>query len=407
MRDNLEIFLHQPAGGTGLASGTRAGDFVESPFACSANKAYGGNPYYTSRKIPFQDGKLIQKRSLSGDLKMRKFLSAVNILSLLLLVVVPAQAITIDMVTVGNPGNAPDTVVMNDGTTGYGEVDYTYQIGKFEITAGQYTAFLNAVARTADPYSLDSIGMGNTSDAWRGCNIQRSGPQGNYTYSVAADWANRPVNYVSWGSAARFCNWLANGQPNTGVEDNTTTEDGSYYLNGARGDEALMAITRKSTATWVIPNENEWYKAAYHKNDGVTGNYWLYPTGTNDLPSNILTTPDPGNNANFFTQNGGLTIGGPYYRTPVGAFVNSESPYGTFDQGGNVWEWNETSWRGGAFDSVDVFLAASFRSYPIARGGAGYENGFRVAYVPEPSSMVLLFSAAIIFIVFRGKYRMK
>ncbi len=53
-----------------------------------------------------------------------------------------AQAVTIDLVPVGNPGNAPDTVVMFfDGTTGYGEVDYPYQIGKFEITAGQYVAF--------------------------------------------------------------------------------------------------------------------------------------------------------------------------------------------------------------------------------------------------------------------------
>jgi len=34
-----------------------------------------------------------------------------------------------------------------------------------------------------------------------------------------------------------------------------------------------MAVTRESDATYFIPTENEWYKAAYHKNDGVTGNY--------------------------------------------------------------------------------------------------------------------------------------
>jgi formylglycine-generating enzyme len=328
---------------------------------------------------------------------MRKFLSAVNILCLLLLVVVSAQAITIDMVTVGNPGNA------NDPATGYGGVAYGYQIGKFEITAGQYTAFLNAVARTADPYFLFEIGMNNTSSTWRGCNIQQSGPSGNYTYTVATDWANRPVNYVSWGSAARFCNWLANGQPNTGVEDLTTTEDGSYYLNGAVTDNALATVTRKPTATWVIPSENEWYKAAYHKNDGVTGNYWLYPTGSNDLPSNALSNPDPGNNANFYQ--GGYTIGGPYYRTPIGAFTNSESPYGTFDQGGNVEEWNETSRRGGAFDTVSFALAASERAYPPARGAAGAGYGFRVAYVPEPNYMILILSAAASFGILWGKKR--
>jgi len=64
---------------------------------------------------------------------------------------------------------------------------------------------------------------------------------------------------------------------------------------------------------------------------------------------------------------------------------NSESPYGTFDQGGNVWEWNETligssrGYRGGSFyyDSGG-FLRASSRgsSYPT-REHIGV--GFRVA----------------------------
>ena len=47
------------------------------------------------------------------------------------------RAITIDIVTVGNPGNAPDTEIMDDGTTGYGSVVYNYQIGKYEVTVGQ------------------------------------------------------------------------------------------------------------------------------------------------------------------------------------------------------------------------------------------------------------------------------
>ena len=42
---------------------------------------------------------------------------------------------------------------MDDGTTGYGSVPYTFQMGKYDVTTGQYTAFLNAVAKT-DPYGL-------------------------------------------------------------------------------------------------------------------------------------------------------------------------------------------------------------------------------------------------------------
>jgi sulfatase modifying factor 1 len=336
---------------------------------------------------------------------MDKVFSFIGVLVLLLTAAVAAQAVTIDLVPVGNPGNAPDTVVMNDGTTGYGEVDYPYQIGKFEITAGQYVAFLNAVARTADPYHLLGTGMGNTSDTWKGCNITMSGTPGNWVYSVPGNWANRPVNYVPWGSAARFVNWLANGQPNNGIEDLTTTEDGSYYLNGAVTDNALAGVTRKSTATWVIPSEDEWYKAAYYdpnKNGPGSPGYWLYPTRSDSMPSNILSNPDPGNNANF-PQGGAYTIGGPYYRTPVGAFTNSESPYSAFDQGGNVEEWTESSRRGGYFDG-DI-LAASFRANGALRGGAFAGDGFRVAYIPEPNRIILILSAALGFDILWGKKR--
>ena len=107
-----------------------------------------------------------------------------------------------------------------------------------------------------------------------------------------------PVNYVSWGDAARFANWMHNDQP-TGLQSLTTTEDGSYLLDGGMSDLELLAVIREPDATWVIPSENEWYKAAYHRNDGMTGNYWDYPTSTNSVPSNDLINPDPGNSANF------------------------------------------------------------------------------------------------------------
>ena len=49
-----------------------------------------------------------------------------------------------------NPGNAGE--LSGAGAGGYGPnrvcgaVGYTYNIGKYEVTAGQYAAFLNAVA---------------------------------------------------------------------------------------------------------------------------------------------------------------------------------------------------------------------------------------------------------------------
>ena len=61
------------------------------------------------------------------------------------------------MVTVGNPGNAPDT---RYNAISVGSVGYAYQIGKYEVTAGQYTEFLNAVAK-ADPNGLYNTAMGD------------------------------------------------------------------------------------------------------------------------------------------------------------------------------------------------------------------------------------------------------
>lgn len=46
----------------------------------------------------------------------------------------------IEMVNIGDPGNAADT-------NGFGSVNYEYQISKNEITLGQYSAFLNSASR--------------------------------------------------------------------------------------------------------------------------------------------------------------------------------------------------------------------------------------------------------------------
>ncbi|MHC4091184.1 MAG: SUMF1/EgtB/PvdO family nonheme iron enzyme [Planctomycetota bacterium] len=311
-----------------------------------------------------------------------------------------AQAeVVIETVTVGNPGNAGELSGEGAGGQGpdriCGAVDYVYNIGKFEVTAEQYTEFLNAVAAT-DTYGLYNPDMWTHS---RGCKIERTGSSGSYSYSVAVDWADRPVNYVPWGDAARFANWLHNGQP-TGAQDLTTTEDGSYYLDGASNSNVeLAAVVREPDATWVIPSEDEWYKAAYHKNDGVTGNYWDYPMGSSAVPDNGDPGGDTGNSANFYDASG-YRIGSPYWRTEVGYFGLSGSPYGTFDQGGNVWEWNEADIfgdgsyrgvRGGSFlDTYVGYLHAAGRNYdPPSLEYSIF--GFRVAELcplPPPPAQV-------------------
>ena len=308
-----------------------------------------------------------------------------------------AQAVNIDLVPVGNSGNAANT-------DGHGSVGYEYQIGKYEVTAGQYTEFLNAVAAT-DTYGLYDTAMTTLEMGFPygyGCQIQRSGSEGSYTYSIAANLSNRPVNYISWGDAARFANWMHNGQP-AGAQNLGTTEDGAYYLNGATAGADLLAVTRESDAKWFIPTEDEWYKAAYHdQSAGLAANYFDYATGSDSTPSNAVTNPDGGNNANFCDMTTGYTLGGAPYTTEVGEFEYSESPYGTFDQSGNLQEWNEAVYgaghqvRGGHFGNLSDSMLASY-SGSISPDGADYCIGFRLgsAVVPEPGSIAMLIGTAL------------
>ncbi len=348
---------------------------------------------------------------MSEKIQLRWFAAIV----VLALSVTVAQAVTIETVPVGNLGNADDT-----HGAGYGAVDYAYNIGKYEVTAGQYAEFLNAVA-DADPYGLYNSNMDASS--W-GCQITQNSDSGSYTYDFSgrpsgteADWSNRPVNFVSWGDATRFANWLHNDQPTgtlTGnpVLDADITEDGAYYLNGAMSNAELMAVNREADWKWAITSEDEWYKAAYHKNDGVTGNYFDYPTSNDSLPSSNLD--GGGNNATWYNNDFGHTIGHPYYRTEVGAHENSGSPYGTFDQGGNMWEWNEADdisilsrgLRGGSFlytGTVGDALLASERSYQNLPTTEGSDVGFRVAQVPEPGSITLLLCGLVSMIYWRRR----
>jgi formylglycine-generating enzyme required for sulfatase activity len=276
--------------------------------------------------------------------------------------VLPAHAeVTIDWVTVGDPGNAADD-------TGFGAVAYTYQIGKYEVTNAQYAAFLNAVAAT-DTYSLYNTSMGSGIGG-----ITRSGSSGSYTYSTIAGREDMPVNYVSFYDSLRFANWLHNGQP-TGAQDSTTTEDGTY-------DMKVWPYSRKAGPRIFLTSEDEWYKAAYYAG---SDSYYEYPAGSDTE----TTCAVPGATAN--TANCDYAVNN---LTDAGSYTGSASPSGTFDQGGNVWEWNEAisgsnrGARGGGYASTPAGLAASGRGDchpPLELNFVGFRVARRVPPVPSVS----------------------
>ncbi|WP_043583906.1 SUMF1/EgtB/PvdO family nonheme iron enzyme [Geminisphaera colitermitum] len=285
-----------------------------------------------------------------------------------------AASINIPTVTVGDIGNAADS-------TGYGAVSYEYQIGKYEVTNGQYAAFLNAVDSTgANTYNLYNSNMSSSNFGgitWNGS-----------AYEVKAGFDLKPVNFVSFYDAARFTNWLTSGD----------TENGLYVFSGTT---TITSFPDHATSTgWALPSEDEWYKAAYYDpNKGGVGGYWAYPTQSDSIS---------GSQANYWNSgNGNVPM-------IVGSFT--ENAYGTFDQGGNVSEWNDTlingtarGLRGGEFGDYADNLASSARDYRVL---ADEESivGIRVVLlsnqssVPEPSTYAALAGLAmLVYVIVRRR----
>lgn len=307
----------------------------------------------------------------------------------------PASAVTVNWVSVGDPGNPNDT-------TGYGAVADSFRIMAHEWTNARYVEFLNAVDPDGtNPNSIYSSSMG--SDA-RGGITYFAGNSNGTKYVAKTNMGDKPVNYVSWLDAARVANWLQAGATTyaDSTSGSTAINSGAYTLNGVTSG---TAPAKNPGAQYWIPAESEWYKAAYYKASGTNAGYWQYATqatgtaplavGATVVGTGTLSGVSPvisGNFANFGSaaiwnnQTGNVTSvgtnGGP-------------SAYGTFDQGGNVDEWmaldNAASPYGGLrggrwFDSASN-LTSSYRNASSPANEFDY-IGFRLAGSPSSPSGV-------------------
>ena len=200
-------------------------------------------------------------------------------------------------------------------------------------------------------------------------------PTGNPSsaYDEDAYWTgdNVPTNKVSWYEAAQFCNYLTSGDKS----------NGAYQFSGNNSNPGdFLGIDRDLAFStygiiYVLPTEDEWYKAAYY----TGSSYSTYANGTD-------TPPIAGVDTNYDGA-----IGSPW---DVGS--GTEEQNGTFDIMGNVSEWNETlisgSFRGVRGGSYGVNYGAL--SSALQNGAIPFWEdggiGFRVASVPEPCSLVFL-----------------
>lgn len=295
-----------------------------------------------------------------------------------------ANTFNIDFVTIGNPGNAADTTGSPNPA---GSVAYTYRIGTYEI-------------------SRDMVTKANT--------LGNLGLTLNDLTAYGGNGVNRPANGTSWNEAARFVNWLNTStgsapaykfaiQP--GEPGYNTFQD---ILLWAPGDPGYNAnnLFRNSLAHYFLPSVDEWYKAAFY--DPTNAIYYDNPSGSNTAPTAVAGGTAPG--TAVYNQ---PTPSGPADITLAGG----SSPYGTMGQGGNLFEWEETEYdlvndssssqrgvRSGCWFSGFLQLLDSYRD-GAEPTYVSDSIGFRVASIPEPSTLLLTITAFATLLTIRRSRR--
>ncbi len=277
-----------------------------------------------------------------------------------------ANTFEIEFVTIGDAGNLPDTTGAPNPA---GAVAYDYRIGTYEISEAMIDA-ANAITELAgDPLDI--------------------------THDVRGP--NKPATSVSWFEAAEFVNWLNTSKGNTPAYKFDADGDFQLWEPSDTGYDPDNKF-RNTQARYFLPSVDEWYKAAYY--DPNASVYFNYPTGSDSVPDGIDFAGDTTFEAVFF--DGGVNSQ-PNDITDVGVI----SPSGTAGQGGNVFEWMETEMdlENNSSSSARRILGGDWISnFPhlraLSRASRDATNeisllGFRVASIPEPSTLLLLWAGTL------------
>ena len=137
-------------------------------------------------------------------------------------------------------GNGPDAIV--------GAVDYVYEIGKYEVTAGQYTEFLNAVAAT------DTYGLYNT-DMWSS-DVRLQDPAERLVGQLHVQRGVRPREPSGELCVVGRCgavHQLAAQRPADGGRAWRPPRTGRTTSTARRASAALMAVTAARTRSTGFP----------------------------------------------------------------------------------------------------------------------------------------------------------
>lgn len=296
----------------------------------------------------------------------------------------------IDFVRIGAVGNAPwsGNGRPGDDAIGRGSVGYEYSIGRFEVTTRQWVDFLNAAL---DRPAGDQIPYVSVPQFWGGSSTTPNNPGGR-RFVVRPGMDMIPVGDITWRMAAVLCNWYSNDR----------RMDRGAFLNGAY-DTSTFGLgpsgftdqpTHTPGARYWIPSWDEWLKAAHYdpnRNGQGQGGWWAYSNATD---TQLVGGPPGAGQANFGFTSGAFNI-------PLGAYAQTQSPWGLLDVAGATSEWMEGLLERG--DRYRIYDGSWWDSTPFygladaifAEGAefpwiAGYENGLRIASsVPAPSAWTI------------------
>jgi len=202
------------------------------------------------------------------------------------------------------------------------KLTYDYYIGKYEVTFNEYDAYCEATGKSKP---------------------------------IDRDWGrgNRPVIYVSWNDAIKYCNWLSESE---GLSKAYDSEGNLLDKNGRQTTDITQV------EGYRLPTEAEWENAARggHKS---TSDYKY--AGSNS----IETVAWYSSNSNSKT----LEVG-----------QKAPNELGIYDMSGNVWEWCQDYWDSDYYDKSprENPVNLNSASYRVKRSGSwGYSAKFcRVAY---------------------------
>jgi hypothetical protein len=194
---------------------------------------------------------------------------------------------------------SPPTGNNADIDTGYGSVNYSYEIGVYPVNNAEYTQFLNSVATTGyDGNNTNSLMASSflyhsyMSGCYGGIDRAGSGTIANpFIYTEQTNMSYKPVRFINRKMACRYTNWLHNNKQSGWQYQ----QSGVYRFtaNSNTFDNSSSGWLRSNCALYFIPDENEWYKAAYYagtNSNNTTAHYWTYATQSNALPGSVTAT---------------------------------------------------------------------------------------------------------------------